>query len=320
MKYQAQSPDEAALVTAARCFGYVFTNRSAESITVSRLNEEITYELLHIADFDNNRKRMSVVVREPDTGQIYCYTKGADTTVMEVLAHVDEDVIRATQISLDDFASDGLRTLVLAYKTMTENEWSDWSAEYHKASTSMENRDEMIADCHENLEQNLLLAGVTAVEDKLQDGVPDTIKHILEGQIKLWVLTGDKLETAMNIGYSCNLLTADMTDVFPIDEQAPEEVEKELKTAQQEIQKNPNGKFGLVITGASLEHALTTYKVYLNLQYKMQNSYKQRFLAIVFGCIETLSISYMLSSDAASKSTGCPDSEKGRKMCDPCYW
>jgi len=76
MKYQAQSPDEAALVTAARGFGYVFTNRTPDTITVSKLDEEITLELLYIADFDNNRKRMSVVVREPETGEIFCYTKG----------------------------------------------------------------------------------------------------------------------------------------------------------------------------------------------------------------------------------------------------
>jgi len=121
---------------------------------------------------------------------------------MSVLGGVDPHLVRQTQGALDDFASDGLRTLVLGYKKMSESDWSEWWKKYHEASTSMEDRDELIAKCHEDLEQNLLLAGVTAIEDKLQDGVPEAIKHILEGQIKLWVLTGDKLETAMNIGYS----------------------------------------------------------------------------------------------------------------------
>lgn len=143
-----------------------------------------------------------LVVRDQDTSEIFCYTKGADTTVMEVLAAQNtHKIIQQTQQALDDFAGEGLRTLALAYKKMEEDEWTKWYDSYHKASTSMENRDELIAECHENLEQNLILAGVTAIEDKLQEGVPLAIKHILEGQIKLWVLTGDKLETAMNIGY-----------------------------------------------------------------------------------------------------------------------
>ena len=224
--------------------------------------EEITFELLHIADFDNNRKRMSVVVREPDTGEITCYTKGADTTVMAVLNRSSDGLLlQKTQKALDDFASDGLRTLVLAYKKMSEEEWAAWAADYHKASTSMDDRDEQIAKCHDELEQNLTLAGVTAIEDKLQDGVPRAIKKILEGQIKLWVLTGDKLETAMNIGYSCNLLTADMADVFPVDVGSAEEVLKELEDAWKEIKAKPDARYGLVITGASLEFALTNHKV-----------------------------------------------------------
>ena len=85
---------------------------------------------------------------------------------------------------------------------MSESEWSQWYSTYQEASTSMKDRDHLINVCHEHLEQNLILAGATAIEDKLQEGVPETIKQILEGQIKLWVLTGDKLETAMNIGYS----------------------------------------------------------------------------------------------------------------------
>ena len=89
---------------------------------------------------------------------------------------------------------------MLAYKKMSESEWAKWSESYHQASTSMEDRDTLIAKCHEELEIGLTLVGVTAIEDKLQDGVPRAIKNILEAQIKLWVLTGDKLETAMNIG------------------------------------------------------------------------------------------------------------------------
>ena len=199
MKYQAQSPDEAALVTAARCFGYVFTGRTSDSITVNRLGSERTYDLLHIADFDNVRKRMSVVVQEDDG--IYCYTKGADTTVMEVISPNNEkSIVEKTQKSLNEFAEDGLRTLLLGYKKIPNAEWEEWQKKYHEASTDMERREELVDKCHQELEQNLMLAGVTAIEDKLQVGVPQAIQKILQAGIKLWVLTGDKLETAINIG------------------------------------------------------------------------------------------------------------------------
>merc|ERR1712131_390307 len=272
MKYQAQSPDEAALVTAARCFGYVFTGRTSDSITVNRLGQERTYDLLHIADFDNVRKRMSVVVQEEDG--IYCYTKGADTTVLEVLkANHDKKSLRQTQDALNRFAEDGLRTLLLGYRKITEAEWDSWAAKYHQASTDMNNREELVMRVTAELEKDLTIAGVTAIEDKLQVGVPQAIQKILKGGIKLWVLTGDKLETAINIGYSCNLLTHDMVEVFPIDVDSSEDISRSLQSAKKTIQsklmeyeskKHIRGvdepTFGLVITGSSLQYGLSEYR------------------------------------------------------------
>ena len=272
MKYQAQSPDEAALVTAARCFGYVFTGRTSDTITVNRLGVETTYNVLHIADFDNVRKRMSVVVQEEDG--IYCYTKGADTTVMEVLkADHDKKSLRQTQDALNRFAEDGLRTLLLGYRKISDNEWDSWAAKYHQASTDMNNREELVMKVTAELEKDLTIAGVTAIEDKLQVGVPQAIQKILKGGIKLWVLTGDKLETAINIGYSCNLLTHDMIEVFPIDVDNRDDISESLESARKTIKaklmeydskKHIRGvdepTFGLVITGSSLQYALSEFR------------------------------------------------------------
>ena len=272
MKYQAQSPDEAALVTAARCFGYVFTGRTTDTITVDRLGSEKTFNVLHIADFDNVRKRMSIVVEESDG--IYCYTKGADTTVLEVLrADHDKKYLRQTQEALNRFAEDGLRTLLLAYRKISSTEWDQWMERYHTASTDMNNREDMMMEVTSQLEKDLTIVGVTAIEDKLQVGVPQTIQKILQGGIKLWVLTGDKLETAINIGYSCNLLTHDMVEIFPIDVDTSDEISKQLNTAKTTIstklieydaKKHIHGveepTFGLVITGSSLQYALAEYR------------------------------------------------------------
>nr|DBA23623.1 TPA: hypothetical protein GDO54_014516 [Pyxicephalus adspersus] len=205
--YQAASPDEGALVTAARNFGFVFLSRTQSTITVSELEKEITYEVLGILDFNSDRKRMSIIVREP-SGNIRLYCKGADTVIYERL-HPNNHISEETQEALDVFANETLRTLCLCYKDISEEEFEMWNKKYMAASLSMVNRDEALDKVYEEIETNLVLLGATAIEDKLQDGVPYTISKLAKADIKIWVLTGDKKETAENIGFACELLTED---------------------------------------------------------------------------------------------------------------
>jgi phospholipid-translocating ATPase len=170
-----------------------------------------------------------------------------------------ENIHKSTDEALTRFAEDGLRTLCLGYKKISEAEWSAWEKKYQEAATSMEERDEKISIVHEELESELILAGVTAIEDKLQDGVPETIKQILLAGIKLWVLTGDKLETAINIGYSCNLLANEMTNVFEVAEESSREVLENLNSIQKELD-NGHGDYGLVVTGQALGYAISDHK------------------------------------------------------------
>uniref|UniRef100_A0A3P8YR14 Phospholipid-transporting ATPase n=1 Tax=Esox lucius TaxID=8010 RepID=A0A3P8YR14_ESOLU len=221
--YQAQSPDEGALVTAARNFGFVFRSRTPESITVVEMGKLVTYELLAVLDFNNVRKRMSVIVRSPD-GRLTLYCKGADTIIFERLHPSSKNVMEATTQHLNEYAGDGLRTLALAYKDIDLNYMEDWKKRHHEASTGMEQREEKLDALYEEIEKGLLLLGATAVEDKLQDGVPQTIEQLAKADIKIWVLTGDKQETAENIGYSCNMLREEMTEVFIVAGNTAEEV------------------------------------------------------------------------------------------------
>lgn len=92
----------------------------------------------------------------------------------------------------------------------------------------MENRQEKLDTIYEEIEQDLLLAGATGIEDKLQDGVPEAIANLIAANIRLWVLTGDKLETAINIGYSCHLLTEDMQEVFVVDGEKFDDVKEQF--------------------------------------------------------------------------------------------
>ncbi|XP_030048675.1 phospholipid-transporting ATPase ID [Microcaecilia unicolor] len=235
--YQAQSPDEGALVTAARNFGFVFRSRTPETITVVEMGETKTYELLAILDFNNVRKRMSVIVRSPE-GRLILYCKGADTIVYERLHSSCEDLKETTTEHLNEFAGDGLRTLVLAYKDLDASYYNNWKNRHHEANTSLDNREEMLNELYEEIEKDLQLLGATAIEDKLQDGVPQTIETLTKANIKIWVLTGDKQETAENIGYSCNMLQDEMKEVFIIKGNSPEEVLEELRSAREMM--NPN--------------------------------------------------------------------------------
>uniref|UniRef100_A0A8D3D7I8 Phospholipid-transporting ATPase n=1 Tax=Scophthalmus maximus TaxID=52904 RepID=A0A8D3D7I8_SCOMX len=211
--YQAQSPDEGALVTAARNFGFVFRSRTPESITVVEMGRRVTYELMAVLDFNNVRKRMSVIVRSPD-GQLTLFCKGADTIVYERLHKSCDRLKEVTTGHLNEYAGDGLRTLVLAYKDLDEGYMDEWRRRHHEASTAMDGREERLDELYEEIEKDLLLLGATAVEDKLQDGVPQTIEQLTKADIKIWVLTGDKQETAENIGYSCNMLREEMKEIF----------------------------------------------------------------------------------------------------------
>uniref|UniRef100_A0A8C7FCD9 Phospholipid-transporting ATPase n=1 Tax=Oncorhynchus kisutch TaxID=8019 RepID=A0A8C7FCD9_ONCKI len=206
--YQAASPDEGALVTAARNFGFVFLSRTQDTITISEMDQEMTYEVLALLDFNSDRKRMSIILRFPD-GRIRLYCKGADTVIYERLSPNSRHK-EVTQTALDIFANQTLRTLCLCYKDISKQEFDAWAKKHKDASVAMGNREAALDRVYEQIENNLMMIGATAIEDKLQDGVPETIAKLAKADIKIWVLTGDKKETAENIGYSCELLTDDM--------------------------------------------------------------------------------------------------------------
>ncbi|XP_036973703.1 phospholipid-transporting ATPase ID [Acanthopagrus latus] len=232
--YQAQSPDEGALVTAARNFGFVFRQRTPETITVMEMGRQVVYELLAVLDFNNVRKRMSVIVRSPE-GKLTLFCKGADTIIYERLHPSCNQLKGVTTRHLNEYAGEGLRTLVLAYKDLDESYMDGFKRRHHEASTAMDGREERLDELYEEIEKDLMLLGATAVEDKLQDGVPQTIEQLAKADIKIWVLTGDKQETAENIGYSCNMLREDMKDIFIVAANTAEGVKEELENARRQM-------------------------------------------------------------------------------------
>uniref|UniRef100_A0A8C9Y085 Phospholipid-transporting ATPase n=1 Tax=Sander lucioperca TaxID=283035 RepID=A0A8C9Y085_SANLU len=203
--YQAASPDEGALVTAARNFGYVFLSRTQDTITIKEMEEERTYEMLALLDFNSDRKRMSIILKFPD-GRIRLYCKGADTVIYERLSPKSRHK-ETTQTALDIFANATLRTLCLCYKDISADEYEAWSELHQEAQVAMSDRDAALDRVYEQIESNLMLIGATAIEDKLQDGVPETIAKLAMADIKIWVLTGDKKGTitSTETSYTCKM-------------------------------------------------------------------------------------------------------------------
>ncbi|KAI0841759.1 phospholipid-translocating P-type ATPase [Hypoxylon sp. FL0890] len=259
IKYQAASPDEGALVQGAMTLGYMFVARKPRSVIIEVEGKEYEYELLAVCEFNSTRKRMSTIYRCPD-GKIRLYCKGADTVILERL-NEDNPHVEQTLLHLEEYASEGLRTLCLAMREIPDQEFQEWYTIFDKAQTTVGgNRSEELDKAAELIEHDFYLLGATAIEDRLQDGVPETIHTLQQANIKVWVLTGDRQETAINIGMSSKLLSEDMMLLIVNEEDAAatrDNIQKKLDA----IRNNADGSvemdtLALVIDGKSLTFAL----------------------------------------------------------------
>ncbi|MQL70881.1 hypothetical protein Taro_003201 [Colocasia esculenta] len=293
--YEAESPDEAAFVIAARELGFEFYQRTQTSISVheldplSHMKVARTYKLLNILEFNSTRKRMSVVVRNEE-GKLLLLSKGADSVMFERLAKNGRTFEEETREHVKEYADAGLRTLILAYREIGEEEYAKFEKEFSEAKNSVSaDRDDKIDEVADTIERDLILLGATAVEDKLQNGVPECIDKLAQAGIKIWVLTGDKMETAINIGFACSLLREGMKQILiTLDSPEIKALEKEdnkgtiAKASKASILRQiTEGKalvtssstdaFALIIDGKSLTFAL-------------EDDVKDIFLDLAVGC------------------------------------
>ncbi|KAM7268641.1 hypothetical protein ACFE04_010807 [Oxalis oulophora] len=299
--YEAESPDEAAFVIGARELGFEFYERTQTSISliefdhVSGTKIKRSYELLNIIEFSSSRKRMSVIVRNED-GKILLLSKGADSVMFEKLAKDGREFADQTKDHINEYADAGLRTLILAYRELEEDEYSRFNEKFTEAKNLVSaDREEVIEEVAESIEKDLILLGATAVEDKLQNGVPECIDKLAQAGIKIWVLTGDKMETAINIGFACSLLRQGMKQVI-ISSETPEN--KALEKSEDKaavaaalkasvVRQIRQGKnllaastdsyeaLALIIDGKSLIHAL-------------EDDVKDMFLEVAIGCASVI--------------------------------
>ncbi|KAI9768961.1 MAG: hypothetical protein M1840_004557 [Geoglossum simile] len=271
--FKAQSPDEAALVATARDCGFTALGRSNDGIILNVMGVEKEYKILNTLEFNSSRKRMSAIIQMPEDGRIVLFCKGADSVIYSRLKRGEQpELRRVTAEHLEMFAREGLRTLCIAQREISEEEYQAWNKKHELAAGALQDREEKLEAVSDSIERELTLLGGTAIEDRLQDGVPETIALLGDAGIKLWVLTGDKVETAINIGFSCNLLDNNMDlIVFKIDDETLESAateldrhldtfgitgsEEELKLARKNHEP-PNPTHAIVIDGDSLKLVL----------------------------------------------------------------
>lgn len=173
---------------------------------------------------------MSVILGCPDK-TVKVFVKGADTTMFSVIDKSSNlNVIRATEGHLHAFSSLGLRTLVVGMRELTPPEFEQWHTSFETASTALIGRAALLRKVASNIENNLSILGASGIEDKLQKGVPEAIESLRTAGIKVWVLTGDKQETAISIGYSSKLLTSKMTQII-INSNSKESCRRSLEDA-----------------------------------------------------------------------------------------
>lgn len=213
-------------------------------------------DVLGLHEFDSVRKRMSVVIRFPNN-DVKVLVKGADTSMLNILSKVpeNENIGLITQHHLTEYSSEGLRTLVLAAKDLTIEEVEKWQSMYEDATTSLADRSLKLRETAFLVESNLCLLGATGIEDKLQEGVPETIESLRQAGIKVWVLTGDKQETAISIALSCKLLTAEMHQII-INGTSESECKMLLSEAKAQRLTIGIGPLALIIDGNSLVYIL----------------------------------------------------------------
>lgn len=261
ISYKAQSQDEEALVNAAAYFHMVLINKNGNTVEVNFNGSIIQYEILDILEFTSDRKRMSVVVKDCQNGKIILLSKGADEAMLPC-AYTGQQ-IRTFVDAVEQYAQLGLRTLCLGWRELSDDEYEEWSKMFKEASSTLVDREWRLAEVCQKLEHDLEILGVTAIEDRLQDGVPETIEILRKAGINFWMLTGDKQSTAIQIALLCNFISSEPKgQLLFINGKTEEEVFRSLERVllTMRITSSEPKEVTFVVDGWALEIVLKRYR------------------------------------------------------------
>uniref|UniRef100_A0A8C9ZPL7 Phospholipid-transporting ATPase n=1 Tax=Sander lucioperca TaxID=283035 RepID=A0A8C9ZPL7_SANLU len=244
--YISSSPDEVALVEGMK-----------------REDEIERFELLEVLTFDSVRRRMSVIVRS-SSGELYLFCKGADSSIFPrvISGKVDQE---------------GLRTLCVAYRPLSPEQYQEVCHLLNGAKLALQDRDKRLAEAYDIIEKDLILLGATAVEDRLQEKAADTIESLHKAGMKVWVLTGDKMETAAATCYASKLFRRN-TQILELTTKRTEE-----QSLHDVLLSGDYTDYGLIIDGATLSAVMRPTQ-----EDSISGNYKEIFLEICRNCSAVL--------------------------------
>ena len=313
--YQASSPDEIAILNFARKYKYIFFGRKDNNkiivekpdIKDSKIMKKIIYKIPIRFEYSSERKSMSIIVQNLENPEeIYLFMKGADNIILNKRDKKNKNnhkIIRNIQDALDIYAKEGLRVLAVAYKKITLNELHLYQKEYLNACKSTYNKKEKLEILSQKIENDLILLGVTGIQDELQDNVYETLQDFSEAGIKLWVLTGDKKDTAKSIGYSCGLFDDKNFNIFEINEGLTKiqlesrlnELAEQFNTIVDKINSKSSYKIETIKHPTSRENAIQNKNVDIISKKKSKLKTKNKFALIISSDeLNILSLNYEL--------------------------
>uniref|UniRef100_A0A3B3WP89 Phospholipid-transporting ATPase n=1 Tax=Poecilia mexicana TaxID=48701 RepID=A0A3B3WP89_9TELE len=293
--YISSSPDEVALVEGMKRLGFTYLRLKDGQMEILNREDEIErFELLEVLTFDSVRRRMSVIVRS-STGELYLFCKGADSSIFPRVVSGKMEQIKAR---VERNAVEGLRTLCVAYRRLSPEQYEQVCHLLTRAKLEFQDQDKLVAEAYDLIERDLILLGATAVEDRLQEKAADTIESLHKAGMKVWVLTGDKMETAAATCYASKLFRRS-TQILELttkrtEEQSLHDVLFELsRTVLRHYGSMPRDAssglsseyvdYGLIIDGATLSAVMRPSQEDSN-----SGNYKEIFLEICRNCSAVL--------------------------------
>ena len=256
ISYQASSPDELGIIEAMKRLNFILTDRSASSIVVNWNGQSETFRILAVIEFTSERKMMSVLAQRSD-GQAILFSKGADSAIASRLSQASRsDAVLSDSLKpIEKFAIEGLRTLCFAYRVVPESEVQEWLVDWEAAINTVVDRQDAIEAAAAKIECDLQFSGAVAIEDRLQDGVPDAINTLIKANIKIWMLTGDRAETAINAGYLSGLLNSETVLLNLFVEEGATFVDEcaFLKRALDEYKQSHLARHAIIINGTAFD-------------------------------------------------------------------
>ncbi|KAL3655625.1 Alanine aminotransferase 2 [Castilleja foliolosa] len=259
--YKAQSQDEEALVRAAARLHMVLGNKNGNIVDIHFNASLIRYEVLDVLEFTSDRKRMSVVVKDCQSGKIVLLSKGADEAILP--RSYSGQQVKTYAEAVEQYAQLGLRTLCIAWRQLDNDEYQEWALMFKEANSELVDREWRVSEVCQRLEHDFEILGVAAIEDRLQDGVPETIENLRKAGINFWMLTGDKQSTAIQIALSCNFVSPEPKgQLLMIDGKTEDEVSRSLERVllTMRITNSEPKDVAFVVDGWALEIALKHYR------------------------------------------------------------